>query len=127
VKDGVLHLQGGSAPPKLAYACLASQEIAPGLSVAYSWRGVPDAQGAGLAEAVFYLRFLDAQGKLIEQGNGPLRQRLGRGAFGRSWTKESHPVEPPAKAQAVELCVTFVSEGAQVQIQDWAWADDKGR
>ena len=127
VQAGVLNLRGGTAKPKLAYACLEARELTPELSVAYSWRGVPDAQGAGLAETVFYLRFLDAQGKLIEEAGGPLRQRLGRGGFGRDWTEEEHAVEAPEGASAVELCVTLVSEGAAVQVQDWIWGSAQAR
>ena len=127
VQEDVLHLQGAKSEPKLAYACLQAQDITPGQSVSYSWRGVPDAQGGGLAEAVFYLRFLDAEGKLIEEKGGPMRQRLGRGAFGRDWSPETHAIEPPPQASAAELCVTLLSEGATVQVKDWAWVSTSGR
>lgn len=121
VAESVLHLQGGSDTPKLAYACLASEPLQEGLQVAYTWRGVPDAQGGGLADAVFYLRFLDRQDKLIESEGGPVRQRLARGGFGRAWSQERASVQAPEGAASVELCVTLNSEGAQLQVKEWAW------
>lgn len=122
VEQGVLHLQGGSDTPQLAYACLAAEPLREDLQVAYSWRGIPDATGGGLAEAVFYLRFLDPQGKLIEAQGGPFRQRLARGGFGRAWSQERASVQAPEGAASVELCVTLNSEGAQLQLKEWAWA-----
>lgn len=123
VEQGQLTLSGPrTGPPEkptLAYACLASVPVTADLQLQAEWMGDGGGDGGGLASTVAYLRYVDADGELVEVDGAPARQRLHRGAPPREWGALKGSVDAPPGAEAVELCVTVESSGGQVRVRGW--------